>query len=172
MLLPCPPSRLMASEDNRHIKYQKLIGWALLAVGGFGCLWNGWITINAINTRSWNTTQGIVYASEIKFTTVNLGTQSNAFYHPEVTYRYQIEGIAYSGNNIYYSDQAFLSFEAARRFVDQFPTGRVTTVYYNPDSPAETVLVPGPSPVMWMLFGPVILLLVMGQRIVLRKRAG
>jgi|TARA_Y100000310_G_C20564064_1_gene754556 hypothetical protein len=160
----------MVNEDSGRIDYHKLLGWALLLVGGAGLLWNGWITGNAFTTRSWNTTVGMVYSSEIEFATASLGATGGAFYSPDVTYRYQIAGTSYSGHSIYYSDQALLSFEAAQRLVDRFPTGEVTTVYYNPGNPEETVLLPGPSPLMWMLFAPAILFLVMGQRIVLRKR--
>ncbi len=157
----------MVNDDFRPMNYQKLMGWALLLAGAVSFAWNGWITINAFATRYWDTSEGMVYSSEIEFATASLGT--SAFYHPNVTYRYRIEGKVYTGQSIYYSDLAFLSFEAAQELVEQFPTSQVTTVYYNPRDPEETVLVPGPSPVMWMLFGPAILFLVMGQRVVRQK---
>lgn len=159
----------MVNDEIRPINYQKLMGWVLLLAGVLSVLWDGWLIGNSVATRSWETTEGLVYSSEIVFTTANLGTRSSAFYRPDITYRYRIEGTVYTGNNIYYSDISFLSLEAAGKLIDQYPIGRVITVYYNPRDAEETVLLPEPSPIMWMLLGPAVLFLVLGQRVLRQK---
>jgi hypothetical protein len=160
----------MVDDDSRPVNYQVLVGWLLLLLGGAGFVWDGWITFNAFTTRSWHETEGMVYSSNIRFATSNLGSPNSGFFTPDVTYRYRIAGTGYTSTSIYYNDLAFLSSESAQKLVDQFPAGRVIRVFYNPDDLQETVLLPGPSPAMWMLFGPAILFLVMGQRILRQKR--
>ena len=61
----------------------------------------------------------------------------------EVSYRYTVGGVTYTGNRI----RAFgpLHFDEASALTEirPFPVGAKVPVYYRPDSPSTSVLIPG-----------------------------
>ena len=61
----------------------------------------------------------------------------------EVRYRYEVQGVAYSGHRVRafgpnHFDQASADAERA-----PFPVGAKVRVYYQPDNPSTSVLIPG-----------------------------
>ena len=107
-------------------------------------------------TESWTATSGRVLSSTIdestRTTRRNGRTETKTTYTPEVTYEYTVDGVRYEGDSIRADDHGGGS-DRAYDLAGRYPEGSETTVYYDPESPADAVLMRGYETTQVYLFG-------------------
>ena len=128
------------TTGKRSNYYQRGIGYLLFTAGMILSVYLGGAVLRGYNTMEWQQTNGIVYRSTMIQTT-QLGEE--ALYQPDISYRYQFRGESYSGENLYRTDLPFNPEPALAEHLETFPVGSVQLIYFNPDNPAESVLVQG-----------------------------
>jgi len=147
---------------KRKVDYRKVIGFLLITGGGIVTIWLGLNLYLGMTTLNWPTTQGVVYAAELSYTTSHPFDKSAAFYHTIVAFRYQVDGTTYTGNLVYLKDIPYLSIDEAKQRLAMFSPASLHRVAYNPDAPATAVLIAGVAPTLWRLLAPAILFLGIG----------
>lgn len=142
--------------------YSGVLGWLeshlanpgtapfVAAAGGFGLvalLMAVGMCGYVLRASRWPTTRGrIIAAGEEKFR-ARFSEESRVYwrtmYKPSVLYTYEVNGRQYQGDRLRLGVVASATFPwAARRTAARYPVGREVTVYYDPDSPGESVLRP------------------------------
>jgi len=106
-----------------------------------------------IDARNWEAIPCIITDSGVVWS-----TRSNRRLHIEkVRYTYQFGGATYSGER--YKFLRFASgYSEIKALVDQYPPGTKTTCYVNPKNPADSVIIRGFTPDMWILLFPLSLI--------------
>jgi len=82
--------------------------------------------------------EGVVSSSEI---TTTRGSKGHIFYHPYITYRYSVDGLAYRGYRYRYDGHPN-DEDSVNAIVEAHPRGSAIEVYYNPQDPNNAVLSP------------------------------
>lgn len=93
-------------------------------------------------TQSWTATSGRVLSSTVDEKRRTTSDGPRVTYAPVVRYEYTVEGVRYEGSRIR-ARNARGDAEWANERADRFPQGAETTVYYDPDSPEDAVLLRG-----------------------------
>ncbi|WP_166443037.1 DUF3592 domain-containing protein [Phragmitibacter flavus] len=120
-----------------------LITGCILAIAGvpvFGLA--AYEYLNASPAMGWPTTIGMIEYSRVGSgvdASGRLGISSS--YFPEVGYRYEVDGVSYSGNNVYLGIGSPFKKETAA-VVAKYRPGQQTKVYYDPLQPDTAVLDP------------------------------
>ncbi|MHC1703952.1 MAG: DUF3592 domain-containing protein [Tenuifilaceae bacterium] len=92
-------------------------------------------SINAIKTKSWSTTEGIVIYSQV---------EQSSRYIPKITYNYTVGTDEYSSDRVRLTNMAqYKKKDGATVVTDKYPLDAKVTVYYNPAKPNEALLEPG-----------------------------
>lgn len=93
----------------------------------------------SLEIAQWPTVQGTIVESKV------VGDRA---FRPDVDYVYTVDGNEYSGTS-YLNLPGFggrtSRFDAAEKLVNQYPKGSSVTVYYNPENPQQSTLLPKPS---------------------------
>ncbi|MDA2914069.1 DUF3592 domain-containing protein [Acidobacteriia bacterium AH_259_A11_L15] len=105
----------------------------------------------ANSTKDWLKTKGRIIKSSYQH---QLGVGELAdMYIPDVTYEYYVGGNVYlsrgpsgRGGRVYLYETTFSSRQEVKEFLKQFPPGKILVVYYSPEAPWESVLIPGMPP--------------------------
>lgn len=117
-----------------------------IVIGGFILFWSG-MTLTADGIGGWGVIRQIQALSfpNVPGTIVNCAIkpgQTRGHSHIELEYAYEVAGVAHTGKTY---RRGFVN--ASRKFmhalVDALPAGKVVDVFYNPDDPADAVLVQG-----------------------------
>jgi hypothetical protein len=151
----------METAPVRKGSGMRFIGWGscLSALGslgiflviGAGLSFWGWnILQNARASASWPTAEGVVISSEVSLSTDADGSDS---YSPEVTYRYPALDSNYENNTIKFGENSYGNRRKAQGIAAEYPVGKSVTVYFDPDSPARSVLEPGVSAGSYLVLG-------------------
>lgn len=92
--------------------------------------------------RQWPVTKAAVLTSEIleDYTRTATGTV-NPTYTPAVNYEYQVAGQKFTNARVVFGKIKFPFLEASD-VLTHFPVGAEVDVYYNPEDPADSVLLP------------------------------
>lgn len=92
-------------------------------------------SINAFNAKSWPTTEGTIYSSEVV---------RSSRYVPKILYTYNVDTNAYSSERIQLKDMAqYKKQEDAEKVANKYPVNSKVKVYYNPIKFDEAILEPG-----------------------------
>jgi hypothetical protein len=117
------------------------IFFALIAAA-IGC----WLTYRGvvrtwtvIASRGWIAVNGRAVDAEMK----PCGKSGKPDCHPVVKYEYEIDGRKYSGTVINPTKEGGYSEPEAKDLLDQFQTGRIVQLYYDPKDPGSALLVHG-----------------------------
>lgn len=96
---------------------------------------------NARATEQWPQTEGEILESELRETSSDNGS---TLYSAHVVYHYALDGGEFESNRVWYGD-SYSTSDRSEMFeiVKRFPVGETVTVYYSPDKPSESVLIPG-----------------------------
>ena len=100
-------------------------------------------------SEQWPQTQGEILKSELEESQSEDGTM----YGAHVAYRYAQDGGEFESSRVWFggdystSDRSEM-FEVVRKY----PVGSVVQVYYSPDNPAESVLMPGAYTSSYVLY--------------------
>jgi len=100
---------------------------------------------------SWETCEGTITHSEV---TRHQGSGKNrrTTYGVSICYDYTVGDKKYTGDRYRYGDYNSSSSRASG-IVNEHPVGAVVKVYYSPDEPERSVLVPGPNWTVYLLIG-------------------
>jgi type IV pilus assembly protein PilM len=104
-----------------------------------------WAT--ARESLTWPTAQGTITQSKVK----ERIEDKEKKYYLDVVYAFRLHGFEFRGTEITSADTSYSTRMSAERDARRYHVGRDVQVYYNPDDPKETLLVPG---VNWgLVFG-------------------
>lgn len=111
----------------------------------------GILCIRAVIPKTWPLCPGIVLESEVFKT--HLTQPQKTTYTPHIVYQFNVSGETYISNQVYRTSTNASSgnYSSIRSIVDQFKIGDQVDVYYNPDNPADCVLIPTPSKIIVIL---------------------
>ena len=111
----------------------------LLSIG-----YSAYSYLRAAQSRSWPRTEGTVVQVSVKHaqSTQNPGAPNSweEWYVPDIQYKYTVRGRRYSGNRIRIGEIAAMPHEAVLQFVRPYRDGMKVRVYYDPSTPAFSVL--------------------------------
>ncbi len=124
----------------------KKVGKIIILVGLlFGVLFAnvGYSTYKkAVETENWPSVMGIVLESRVIEDTQDTDTS----YQPYIKYSYVVDNKQYINTVIYPGDIINSgSYDSIKNFVDKYPERSQVPVYYNPNNPQDSVLIPGVS---------------------------
>ena len=125
-----------------------LLGFGAMLIGGACLVWS-FATISKVTASAdWPTTDGIVSHSQVERQTSRIrGGGYNVYYDVDIRYRYRVDGEQYeSGTFGIGTSHSFGDSSAAQAEVDAYPVGRSITVYYSPEAPEQSALVPQEPP--------------------------
>ncbi len=155
----------MAPMNRRKLDYRKLVGYLLLVAGITLSSWLGRSVILGVNTGDWATTEGLIYQSEVSYTTSHPSDKRQKFYRSHLEYRYRIDRKAFAGTRVYRTDLPYLSEQDAETLIEKYPTGTPVTIYYDKNDPTQAVLQTGNPPTLWLLLGTSLLFAALGFRL-------
>lgn len=90
-------------------------------------------------SKDWPTAQGVIARSGLS--RVKLLNEEK--YQADVKYHFQVNGRDYSGTRISFMSTTGSSEKAQYALIEPYPVGAEVTVYYDPDDPSSSILVPG-----------------------------
>ena len=124
-----------------------IVAIALIAFGGsalYGHLAATPETL-AASSETWPSADGLITFAELAARRHRISTGEKTRFDLQVRYEYIVDERVYR-NDIVRFDQGLLSNTGKRRLVSEYPVGRRVAVYFDPDHPATSVLVPGSYP--------------------------
>ena len=122
-------------------------------IAGLGIVCFGFYELHhARASLSWETCEGTITHSEV---TRHQGSEEGTTYGVSIRYGYTVGDKKYTADRYRYGYKGFSSSGSrwARGIVDEHPVGAVVKVYYSPDKPAMSVLVPGPNRIVYLRIG-------------------
>ena len=137
-----------AFRDAETMNAGKVVWLVLLLLGGIfttigvliGLVVGKPILDNARATEQWPQAGGEVLESRLDESRGENGTM----YSAHVVYRYALDGGEFESNRIWFGGDYSTSDRSEMfEIVRQYPVGKQVTVYYSPDEPSESVLIPG-----------------------------
>ena len=130
-------------------KFLYLLGGGFCAVGCVIFLFLSRALKKALNSRSWNCVPGVIQSTATRTVISRAPGDSRFSGHAaeivDFEYVYQVNGITYSGSRVTFSDNVVKSRGALSALADKYREGDSVSVYYDPASPDESVLMTGPS---------------------------
>jgi hypothetical protein len=128
-----------------------LLMWFAAMLGGFFLMRHGFYYVRlGQESNSWPTARGKVVRSFLHShtstsTNQNGLTSTSTSYSPRIQYVYEKNGVMYRSEamTIGGGGLSFHSQTQAEFYLDNYPVGKEIDVYYNPNSPAMSVLIPG-----------------------------
>lgn len=97
--------------------------------------------INGILSYFWQTTEAEIIHSTVRRTTVGVDDKPCRF--GEIRYRYAVKGRIYQNDKIDYISEFLHLYSRHTDEVADNPVGKRTKIYYDPDNPQNSVLLPG-----------------------------
>jgi Protein of unknown function (DUF3592) len=92
-----------------------------------------------IASSGWPVVNGRIVDAQMK----PCGKSGKPDCHPLVKYEYETDGRKYSGTAINPTKEGGYSEPEAKELLDQFGTGRIVQIYYDPKDPESALLVHG-----------------------------
>ena len=90
--------------------------------------------------RFFQPVEAVVTASRVR-SSKPPGIKSARTYSIQIEYSYMVNGRKYSGHRFaFLGKNSVKSREDAQKIVDRYPAGRLITVYYKPENPAEAIV--------------------------------
>lgn len=124
------------------------------------------------NIRNWFLTNAIVVNAVAQPVTSSAGfvpvdpnnitliADATARFIPQVIYRYNVNGIEFESNQLFYGKEQQLSSSEITNFMDKFRVGSTIPIYYNPSNPRESyVIVSGGQNYWGIIFGIILVIL-------------
>jgi len=128
-----------------------MILWFIICFAFIG--FSAFNIIKGFETESWSQTSATILSSEIGYSTSHSRHGgSSTTYGAKITYQYSVNGVSYTSNTISYGYAYSSDHDAASQLVDNYPVGKIVTIYYNPDNPSEAVLISGIDSSTWIFF--------------------
>ena len=138
---------------NRWIRRKLGIGTViLLFIAGAAGLWIGYERwFHGSGSIDWESVEGEIVSSEVhQYTSYRArGSIRETSYEPRISYQFKVNGESFTGDRIWFDDVPGGTEEAGRdkseEYVERFPAGSSTTIYYDPARPERSTLIQGIS---------------------------
>ena len=157
-----------------------LFGAIFLAAGIGLSIWGHGMLDEAKASAKWPSVSGTILSSDVSVSQSTSGSGSkkktSTVYQPSISYKYEVNGKAYTSSRVTTSDYSSSSSKRAYRIVNKYPEGSTATIYYNPDEPYLSVLEPGATFMSYvpfacgLIFGGVGVLIMLGGIFGMLKR--
>lgn len=152
---------------------KKIVTYLLLIVLGAGFSVWGWTLIDdARSTLFWPIVNGTVTHSKVTSYVSSSEGKSTQMYSADVRYRYIINGTAYSSGRVSLGDSSTSNSGGKKEIVMRYALGQQVLVYYDPVSPDESLLEPGPAFITYIPFAFGLLCMISGVIAFFRKIKG
>ncbi len=117
------------------------LGWLFLVLGLAVIIQQQFLKKKARASQSWPTMEGTIFKSQvISKANHNMGSTTTT-YRADVAYEYKVKARRYKGKNVCLSyDVGTGDSGRAEKRCAQYPVGRMVTVYYNSNNPADACL--------------------------------
>jgi hypothetical protein len=116
----------------------------VMIVAGLTVLGWGAIELKRAHVSStWPSTTATVIRASVREQDQRQENETGASYYPTIQYAYSALGEHFIGERIAFGGVAAGSLSQARQILDQYPTGKLVTVYYDPNDPSAAVLKAG-----------------------------
>ena len=115
-------------------------------------------------SADWPNVQGKVTRSKVIGRKNSKGKRN---YSAAIDYQYEVDGKKYSGDTVWFGQSTSRRKTSAQKLVAQFPSGQKVDVYYDPEVPGVSVLLPGAFLSSYLVFGVGVLFAVIGSLAVL-----
>lgn len=92
-----------------------------------------------VASESWYKTEGTIISSDISIDY----SEGDELYGAHVEYRYKVDDVDYTSDNISFGDYNSSSKKPAQKILAKYYVGKTVVVYYNPEKPSEALLEPG-----------------------------
>lgn len=115
----------------------------------------------SIQSKNWSQIEGVITKSELY---KSGGVDNSVSYEPLVEYQYEVDGKLYKSKRIYFGSSIGSSFKKrkSQKYVNKFPTGIKTTVYYNQLNTKQSVIETGVHSEILLLFVTGLLMCIIG----------
>jgi hypothetical protein len=116
---------------------------AAVAIVVAALAWHAWQIKR--DSPVWPSVQGEILVSKVAAQNETGDAHGTLSHHwrTEVQYRYQVQGITHTGNRIRAMGLNHFDEASAQAELAPFPVGARVPVYYRPESPGTSVLIPG-----------------------------
>lgn len=115
---------------------------------GFG-LWiifTGYnLTATSIQSINWPKVSGTVISSNMTISTFVIESSYNTFYNEHILVTYAVAGITYNSGTYTFLPIGYQDINWTQQLLNEYPLGSNVSLYYNPDNPAQAVIVNGIS---------------------------
>ncbi len=113
----------------------------ILVIIGSIFVFSGYHTYKeALKTENWPSVTGTIIETRVIRNNIRYSTS----YSPYIKYSYVVENKQYINTVIYSGNMSLTgSYETIKDFIDEYPNNSQVMVYYNPNSPQDSVLIPG-----------------------------
>lgn len=124
-----------------------------LCLCGLLVFYFGRLLIFACSSRTWPVTHGTLtrVTIDIQQAVRHGAKQSYNYYTPVVAYRYEVDGIQYTGSRVYFFDSWPKTEGHANRTIESYEQGECVLVRYHPRKPELATLNPRCN---WVVFLP------------------
>lgn len=122
------------------------VGGIATLIGLGGILLTGWYIQQDRASESWPEVMGLITISRIGSSTTsgtNKTGRSDTDYSVELRFTYQVEGQTYEGRRLRFGSSNHDEYSDAKKEQQQYPEGKMVSVYYHPEKPGRSVLVRG-----------------------------
>ena len=152
------------------VPFVRILGYLFIAGTPFLLLFGLYRYFHGKSTQKWPSTKGKITVSALKKHQElqtkydrRAGFKPQWLYRHEFEYKYKVDGKIYTSSKMVYGQTPVDMNEAkAYALLEQYPLGKVITVYYNPKRPSEAVLVPNVPDTVNGLLGGVAVALIFG----------
>jgi hypothetical protein len=127
-------------------------GTALLIVAAIPFGFGSWGLINGIMSLRWPLAEGLITRSTLSLSEPDSETRRMSA-RVDISYRYNVDGVDYSGAAIAPSSFGAQNSSEARAQHERYQSGAAVRVAYDPKDPGVAYLEPGPSSTSMLLVG-------------------
>lgn len=113
-----------------------LMALMILLFGGGLAFSGGRMIYRTRASTAWPTTEGSVVSSTVE----TLRSKRSVSFHPEVRYRYEVNGQSYTSDTISFGGNDSGALAAAQSYTHHYPSGAKVTVHYEPEDPSVVCL--------------------------------
>lgn len=109
-----------------------LMGLALLGIGVALAFAGGRMVYRSKVSKDWPTVQGTVLSSRVE----TLRSKRAVSFRPEVSYRYEVNGIPYTSDTVAFDGNGSGGLADAQAMTRHYATGAPVTLHYEPEDPS------------------------------------
>ncbi len=130
-------------------------------------------TLGQLDTDTFVEVQGKVLATRLDVSSRSGSVHSRTSYTPMIEYEFSVDGQSYKSNRYTLGTRLVNQTETeATHKLEQYPAGKLITIYYDPEDPARSTLVRGTGQgeaIVWSLAAVMIAIVIIGWVLTIRR---